>query len=433
MSPLPRSALAAAALIAGLALWSDLSRFRDPLGEKYAAPAIAPGAADFIVTFQGARALAMGVDPYRNRLEELRDPWHREVMVEGVLTSQFHLPTHLWIYLPLVHLTGGDPRKAGRIWFAINLLILLGLAAITAGLAGEAAGLDAGARLALFFFSAVALSLHGGSQLGLERGQSDFLAALLCWGAVALVLRGQAALPMFLAVFAALLKGYAAPFALALFLILDGRRMLRALAGAAAAVLLLFAPVARYLPEALDNLRVLFSQAPHGAAWYKVSFRSLFHALWPAAERELALALVAICALACALATLRARREPGRALPLSMMAVATLGTVIGMSSVGYDYLLVLVLPGAILLALAHPAISRSPLLAAAVLASLFCLYKLQLFSPKLPLGAVGLFGLIALAGISAIWPRSPPGPAARSLPGASADYPPSTPGAAAPP
>ncbi|HEX9576531.1 MAG TPA: hypothetical protein VF993_02185 [Myxococcales bacterium] len=433
MPALSRSALAAAALIAALGLWSDLSRFQDPLGEKYAVPVVPPGAVDFMAPFQGARALVMGVDPYRNELPELRDPWHHEMMVEGMRTMQFYLPTHLWMYVPLVHATGGDARAAGRIWFVINLLILLALAVVTAGLARDALGLDSRALPALVLFCTVALALHGGSMLGLERGQSDLLTSLLCWSAVASVLRGRAALPMFLATFAALLKGYAAVFALALLLVMGGPRMLRALAGAALALLLLLAPVARYLPEALVNVGVRMAQQPR-SVWYNVSFRSLAHAVWPGAGHELALALVlvAIGASACALATLRARREPGRALPLSMMAAATLGTVIGLSSVAHDYVLALVLPGAILLALAHPAVSKSPALAAAVLASLFCLYKLYLGSSQLPLGAIGLFGLVALAGVSSIWPRSPPAPEERSRPAASADCPPSTPAGAAP-
>jgi hypothetical protein len=395
MPPLSRSVLAAAGLILALALWTDLSRFQDPVGDKYV-PSMPPGAADFIAPFQGARALAMGLDPYRNQLEELRDPWRREVMVDGVRTSQFYLPTHLLLFLPLVYLSGGDPRLAGRIWFAVNLLLLLALAAVTAALAADTLGLDATARAPLFLFSAVALALHGGSLLGLERGQSDFLSALLCWGAVAGALRGRAALPMFLATFATLLKGYAAPFALALFLVLEDRKKLRALAGGGAALVLLLLPVARYLPEALANVRVRLEQSPK-AAWYNVSFRNLSQALWPGGEPGLAGLLVAIGIAASVLATLRARREPGKAMPLAMMATATLGTVLGLSSVAHAYALALVLPGAILLALAHP-----PGFAAAAIASLFCLYKLQLFSQKLPLGAVGLFGLIALAGAWAI-------------------------------
>src|SRR5205807_10113615 len=120
----------------------------------------------------------------------------------------------------------------------------------------------------------LARALHSCSRLELEGGQRDCLSELLCWGAVPDALRGRAALPMFLATFATLLKGHAAPFALALFHVLEDRKKLRALAGGGAALLLLLLPVARYLPEALANVRVRLEQSPK-TAWYNVSFRNL--------------------------------------------------------------------------------------------------------------------------------------------------------------
>ena len=58
--------VAAAAVVVALALWGDLSRFADPVGDKLVFY-MRPGAADFISTYQGARMLLAGLDPYRDR------------------------------------------------------------------------------------------------------------------------------------------------------------------------------------------------------------------------------------------------------------------------------------------------------------------------------------------------------------------------------
>jgi hypothetical protein len=68
-----------------------------------------------------------GEDPYRNHCDELRDPWHRETVVDGARTSQFYPPTHLLLLAPRVPIYGGDLRAAGRAWFVINFVALLGL------------------------------------------------------------------------------------------------------------------------------------------------------------------------------------------------------------------------------------------------------------------------------------------------------------------
>jgi hypothetical protein len=402
MAALTRSALAAAALIVGLAMWSDLSRFQDPVGEKYLA-VMQPGAADFVAPYQGARALVAGVDPYRNQIEDFRDPWHREVIVDGAPTSQFYLPTHLWIYTPFVYATNGNPRAAGRIWFVINLLCVLALATITASLVGSALGLRERAEAPLILLCWIGLALHGGSLLGFERGQSDFIGALACWGAIASLQRGRTALAMFLATFAALLKGYAAPFSLALLIVVEPKRRWRALAGGMVALLVLLAPVARYLPEALANVRVRVAQFHPG--WQNVSFRSLVHAPWAA------WLLAAGATVASVLTVMRARRamrdDPAaRPFALAMMTMATLGTMLGISSMTYDYALVLVLPGLMVLALAHDpaqaALGLAPrsrqALAATTLVAIACTWKLRLVSDQLPLGAIGLVLGIGLAG-----------------------------------
>src|SRR5689334_4522443 len=92
----------AAALLLSVAvvLYTDVSRFVDPVGEKYVS-VMPPGSADFYVPFNGARALLKGLDPYHHDDRSLFDPWQREEAIGGVHFRQFYPPSHLLLYVPL--------------------------------------------------------------------------------------------------------------------------------------------------------------------------------------------------------------------------------------------------------------------------------------------------------------------------------------------
>ena len=282
-------------LVAAVVLWTDLRRLQDPVGEKYMTY-LQPGAADFVPFYFGACALVAGVNPYRNEVEAWRDPWMREAVVDGARSAQVYLPTHLLLYTPLVlaaggnPMAGGNPRVAGRYWFDLNLLFLVLLAVVTLGILARAEG-EARAlttrSVSLLIVLLLVLALNVGTVLGLERGQSENLTALLCWSAVLLVLNERPGPAMFLAVAAALLKGYGVLFAGGLgLLLLDRRHAARAVGGAAAALGLLLLPVAAYLPDALAMVRMrVLALDPAWRfveSWQNHSFRNVALQLVPA-------------------------------------------------------------------------------------------------------------------------------------------------------
>jgi hypothetical protein len=414
-SPWPsRAVLAAAAVVVTLALWSDLSRFADPVGDKFVFY-MRPGAADFIAPYQGARTLLAGLDPYRDETEALRDPWHRETVVDGRRTSQFYPPTHLLLLTPLALVYGDDFRAAGRVWLLVHLGALVGLALVTARLARRAAGLSTTNAPALALFCLVALALHGGALLGLERGQADAVIALLGWGAIALWLDDKPGRAAFWATAAMLLKGYALllPLGIVAGACRDRRQLGRALAGMALALLLLLAPVVRWLPDWLGNMRARLGV--FHAAWYNVSFRSLTEATTPSLARPLAWLLVLFALVAALLAWLAARRanrlrdDRDRALWLALFAGSALAAPLSAPAVTYSYALVNVLPAALVVALAQDALVRRldlgrrgrievPL---TILVMLALFYALRLPDsenfPLAPLGTIALASLTALA------------------------------------
>jgi hypothetical protein len=429
---LSRASLAVIGLVTLVVLFTDLRRLQDPVGEKYLSY-LPPGAADFVPFYFGACALVSGVNPYHNDVEAWRDPWRREAIVAGRPTAQVYLPTHLVIYTPLVLAAGGDPlrggnpRGAARLWFDLNLLFLGVLTLVTAAIIGRAKGQRVSAQsLPLLVFLLLALSLNAGTVLGLERGQSEILTALCCWSAVWLVLRRRPAEGMFLAVTAALLKGYAALFAAGLGLLLFERRSAgRALLGAVVAILLLLLPVASYVPDALAlaKMRALGLDAafPFVASWQNHSFRNLALQLAPGSAGLVENALRLLALLASALSWRRARRAlredadaSGAALWLSLFACCALGTMISLPSVSYSYNTIQVLPGALVLALGQERLTaalrpRAALALRVVLlvaCGLLFAYALDIRSP-LPADALGLTLLFGLAAVASIRPEAP--------------------------
>jgi hypothetical protein len=401
------------ALVTGLVLRTDLSRFYPPVGEKFV-PVVQPGAIDFLFPFSGARALLLGVNPYRNDRPELADPFHRDEIIDGVVYRQLYPPTHFLIYLPLALVTDGDPRRASQIWLTCNVWFLATIALLCGWLLRRVLVDEAPAvPWALTPFFAFALACNPGGLLALERGQSDILSALLCWAAVALVLRERIGSALFFATWAALIKGYAVVFAagLALFA-LDRRTWKAVLFGGSLALLVWLLPVVRYLGDAARVLR--YRSNMFGALWLNHSFKNVMHALSPAWEAEGRLALTAMALVATALAFLQARRawrgrSPDSALWITLATAASLAVMVGYPSLSYIYNSILFQPGALILGLAQKPLARALSLSpvaervagAATLVTLFCLFVGRFSSNELTIDGFGVVALLAMIVVAA--------------------------------
>lgn len=405
-----------------LVLWGDLVRFQDPVGEKLIS-VMAPGSADFSMPFFGAYAMASGENPYLTRDPRFLDPWHREFdLGDGRTSSQVYLPTHSLIFVPLARVTGGDYRAAGRIWFKINVAILLLLAVVTWRLivwASDLHALPLSLTASFLAIPATVLPLSLAGVFNLERGQSDALTALLCWGAVASALQDRPALSGFLALSSTLFKGYGVLFALGLGLILNPAPRRRAAVGASAAVILLLLPVAQHLPTAISLMRSRSELLVN--IWSNHSFKNLvsnIRADWAdAGQIVLTAAALAATAVCCLQARRSFRQEapaPERALWLTLFTLCALGVVIGYLATSYVYNLMLVLPGTVILALGQKRLClalgldrrREWILGTAILLSAACLHTYRFgprpYSRRFSPAGLGLVGVIAVSGTCAL-------------------------------
>jgi hypothetical protein len=391
---------------------TSVERYRDPVGDKYLF-LMKPGAADFLQTFAGARALARGENPYQNTLPGMADPWGRGSMIdEGTFYKVAYPPSQLLFYVPLAWLVD-DPRAAGRILFWVNLALLLGLALITRWLLVRAADPEPGERWAswllvpLLYFI---LTVNVGTTLGLERGQSDVIGAVLCWGGVALFLKRHRFLPALLITSAILMKGYALLLGLGLGLLALRRREWRPfLAGALVAVAILLLPVVQYVDEGLRGARW---QAAEFTAryWNNHGFKNLFYSVSPGLAEPGRLATTALALLVSAACWTRARgagEDPSAAARwISLFSTCALTTLVGYSAASHVYNQVLLLPGAFVLLLGgatragerdlSPAADRT--LRALAVVTAFLLFKYRLGSETFPAAAVGLVLLVLLSG-----------------------------------
>jgi hypothetical protein len=409
------TSLAVLAVAGTVVTVTGVERYRDPVGDKYLF-LMKPGGADFLQTFAGARALARGENPYQNALPGTDDPWRRGAWIDaGTFYKVAYPPSQLLFYVPLARLVD-DPRAAGRILFWANLALLMGLAVLTRWLLVRATDPEPDERrcswllVPLLYF---VLTANVGTSLGLERGQSDIIGAALCWGGVALFLKGRRLLPALLITSAVLMKGYALVLGLGLALLsLRRREWLPFLAGALAAVAILLLPVAQYVDEGIRGARW---QAAEFTAryWNNHGFKNLFHSLSPALAEPGRVSMTALALLASAACWLRARRPqeaPEAALWVSLFATCALTAPIGYSAASHVYNQVLLLPGAFILLLGgrllaekrplSPAVERA-LRGAAVLAA-FLLFKYRLGSERFPVAAVGLVLLVLMSGLAAL-------------------------------
>jgi hypothetical protein len=414
---LSRTGLLVLALVGVVVTATNVERYRDPVGEKYV-PLLRPGAADFTAMFAGARALALGIDPYHNERSDLADPWKRHFEIDGRAFNLAYPPAQLLLYLPLAELTA-DSRQAGRILFWINLLILFALSLLTWRLvlwastpSKEERHLSALLVPVLFFV----LAANVASSLGLERGQ-DFLNALLCWGALALFLKGHRFLPGFLLVSAVLIKGYALVLALGLILLGSPRGGWKGLLGGSlAAAALWIAPAWRYLPDGLEGAlwrtRIPVSSTMlHGSGWLTYGFETFFFLIFPDWANPLRIAMCLVCLLVTAACFFRALRafqgseHEALVLWLCLFATCALTTLIGYSRTSFIYTFVLILPGVMVFLLLGEAYARGwglrgqGLFGAAQLLLAFLLFRFKIEDWSFPFAAAGLFALVSTIGL----------------------------------
>jgi hypothetical protein len=341
---------------ASTVLVSNANRFLPPSGEKFTT-VFGQGAADLIPSFNAASALLAGQNPYHYDLKRFPDPF-AESRGKAQHITYLYMPTHVLLYVPIVWLTGGDFERAARLQFLISLIVLVLLAVAVIDMLGAIIPMELDLRCALLVVIVFVLGLNAGNQLGLERGQSDLITAALCWWAAVAFRRGWWLAAAFLAVASVLLKGYGLLLAGGLLLLgLNRTAWRRTVAGAALAVLVLLAPVARYLPDAASayNLRAQL----YWGGWHNQSVYNLFYMFNPA----IANTARAVCtAIACtitllawlALRTATRSQRGGAAelaLHLTLFSTAALISVVSFSRNSLAYDAVLPLPGALLIAL----------------------------------------------------------------------------------
>jgi hypothetical protein len=427
--PLGRWAWFAFAVTVCTVFFTDANRFLPPVREKYP-DSIGIGASDFIPTFNAAWALLDGVNPYHSDPAKYPDPY--AVSRGGPEHfSYLYPPTHALVYVPFAKLAGRSFVVAARMHFYFSLIVLVLLCAAWADILQAIMPLAPELRLTSGLLAMYILGLNAGNQLGLERGQSDLLSAAAVWWSVALFCRGRYGGAAFLAVASALLKGYGAPFAAGLLLLgLTRARRRATLMGAGLALLILLAPVARYLPDAAHALPLRLKM--FWWTWNNQSVYALGFLLQPSAAGWLRWVAIGFGSVVAVLSFLRfasldtayardadAELAQARALAASNYTTAALAFILACSRNSIAYDAVLVLPGALLIALSQVRLTRPGSFASAAAGSwlalvmfALCAFSLprligRLVPTELPLHAVGILSLsllIALVSVRArIW------------------------------
>jgi len=358
--------LAALLTMTCLVVWTSVERFQDPVREKYVY-LMPPGNADFFFPFGGARALVAGENPYLNDLSGMTDPWNRSFrFIKGKEYRGLYPPTHFILYVPLALLTD-DWRQAGRVLFVVNIAALFLLSVLTWWLMVHLFQLDDQGRRWSMLLIPLGFAILAGnvaSGYALERGDGgDILAAVFCWTALVLYLKGWHFLPMFMLVPAMFTKGYAIFCGLGIGLLsLKRQSWAWAVAGAVAGVAVFVLPVVQYLPDAWTWLR--YHEYEQGSFWWNHGFRNLFFHLFPAWTEPLRWITGAYCAVLAITCWVGAKRALGQAdtaavtLWLTFFVTCSLETMLGMAPTSMVYNLVLVLPGVIFFMVAAPSLAR---------------------------------------------------------------------------
>jgi hypothetical protein len=409
---------------ASTVLFSDANRFLPPIVEKYTDIA-GKGGADLIPTFNAACALLDGQNPYHSDPQKYPDPYAYSRGGDQNITY-LYTPTHALVYVPFAILSGRSFDVAARMQFFFSLILLGVLGAAVSDLIHQVTPLGPELRLGIALISMFVLGLNPGSQLGLERGQSDLLTSALCWGAAALFARGKLASAVFLAMGGGLLKGYGAALfgGLVLLGLMSSQRAQRrqVIAGSVAGFAVLLLPVARYLPDAVQALSIRTSMFWPG--WVNQSLYSLGHFLLPSAAGFMRYAVVVWSGLVALVAFWRLRsvwlpreRHAGQsdqsrrsALHISLFTHAALTLILACSTNSIAYDAVVMLPGALIIVALQGSFSaantkREHVIGAWLAISMFCLCAFSVhrligraISPyrELPLHALGLFSLSIL-------------------------------------
>jgi hypothetical protein len=402
-------------LVASTGFYTDILRLVNPIGEKYVPP-FPPGQNDFSYSYDGARALIARQNPYHNDRPELTNPIFRVAVVDGVPFKQLYPPGHLLTLVPLALWKGTNWQEAARLWFRFNLLALLALAVLTWALVRRATNLPLTPLWIVLLFAA--LALNPGTELGLERGQSDILIALLCWAAVFSFLQGAIGSAIFLAIWGTSIKGYPLLLASGLIVLALARgRWKPTLVGVGAAVIVLVLPVWRYFATAAKGAKARADM--FWPVWYNHGFRNLvfrWFPLWADRGRTVLSAFALAVAAGAWIQAWRAASRGSRAASafwLVLFATASLGTMLGYSALSVSYNLILILPGTLVLAACQDHVSAAFLsmrkwtthaLGAALLACLFLLFICRLgddppgYDGNIPAAAYGIAMLFPILG-----------------------------------
>jgi len=409
-----RWAWAALYVVCATVLVTDGGHFLPPAGERFV-DYLKPGAADLIPSLNAANALLHGENPYHARNLFVADPYDYSRGSHIGLTYLYP-PSHALVYVPLTWLARGDYPTAMRLQFVVQLLCIALIALCIVRLLGHIRELAPAVQNALIPGLCLAIGLNPGNQLGFERGQSDLITSAFGWCAVLACTRGRWLTAAFMGVAATVLKGYGILFASGLILLGLTQSWRRTLLGALSGVLILFAPVARYLPDALEAYKV--RSGMFWTSWNNQSFSNLAHHLDLAREQwRLLFTLAAVgCSVLAWLQLWRSTRAGDlaqRSLWLCAFATAAFASVLGYSlnSVAYDT--VIVMPGVLIVGLAQdrllPLESRFARGALGVFVCV-CLAAVFVFDVGLALGVsrwhvpasiAGQVGVLALIGFSA--------------------------------
>lgn len=337
-------------------LSTNAGRYLPPEGERFV-DLLSPGSADLIPSVNAAHALMHGQNPYHAHDLLVPDPYDfSRGSNEGF--TYLYPPSHALVYTPVALLSGGQFNVAQRLQFAIEMICLGVLAWAVLFLTRAILPLTAAAALFPLLF--MVLTLNPGNQLGLERGQSDVITAALAWGAVIAFQRRRWTGAAFLCVASTLLKGYGAVLAAGLLLLGLKHDWRRTLTGAGVAIALLFLPVVRYLPDAVAAFGIRSSM--FWSSWNNQSFSNLAFTL--GLPYQVGRVVLSLAALGCAvLAWFRLARSSAardgeedasrRALWMTAFATTALMAVLGFSANCIAYACIIILPGALILALAQ--------------------------------------------------------------------------------
>lgn len=397
-------------LVTVVIVWTQVDRYLDPVGEKTVF-VMQPGAADFVAPFEAARALLMQVNPYWNDIPELKDPFTdvRGAFVatssNGRTTTNTYPPSLFVLHVPFALVTS-DWREAGRVMFKLNIAILFLLAWLAWWFVvriGEVTAEDRASSMILVPLLFFLLAANGESSFGLERGQSDFVAAALCWGALASLLMKRIAVSSFLATTVLLTKGYSLLFTGGLLLLMATRgRWVGATAGAILALFLFLVPVAEYLPDA--KILVVMRAQVFTADWYNHSFANVFWNISPQLVTSGRWGMIGVACLATLISWGRLRKAHANG-PLSqaalwgvVFAICSLATVIGGANVSRPYNLVYLLPGLLVLFTQIRAfteacglrLSARHVMAGSTFIAGGCLFALEPLNATLTLPGIGL-------------------------------------------